>query len=210
MEGPRACYGCGKFGHYIKDCPTKGQEQKKVPARVFALTQADAETSPSVVSGEILISSVPTHALVDSGATNSFASIKYVRRLGQLPDKSNTKYSVSIPSGEILMSDQILRACTVFIDGRELLVDLIVLKMTDYEVILGMDWLSKYHATIDCKKKIVTFRLPGEKEFCFMGTIDKLRTPVISSMKARRLLDNGCVGYLACVVDMQVEQKIEA
>ena len=208
MEGPRACYGCGKFGHYIKDCPTKGQEQKKVPARVFALTQADAETSPSVVSGEILISSVPTHALVDSGATNSFASIKYVRRLGQLPDKSNTKYSVSIPSGEILMSDQILRACTVFIDGRELLVDLIVLEMTDYEVILGMDWLSKYHATIDCKKKIVTFRPPGEEEFCFMGTIDKLRTPVISSMKARRLLDSGCVGYLACVVDMQVEQKL--
>ena len=103
-------------------------------------------------------------------------------------------------------SDQILRACTVLIDGRELFVDLVVLDMFDYEVILGMDWLSKYHASIDCKKKIVIFRPPGEEEFLLFATSNKLRTPVISAMKAKRLLDSGCIGYLASVIDTELEQ----
>ena len=51
-----------------------------------------------------------------------------------------------------MSSDQVLRGCTVFVDGRELFIDLVVLDMPDYEVILGMDWLSKYHTTIDCQK----------------------------------------------------------
>ena len=42
-------------------------------------------------------------------------------------------------------------------DDRELFEDLIVLDMDEYEIILGMDWLSKYHAKIDCRKKIVVF-----------------------------------------------------
>ena len=48
-----------------------------------------------------------------------------------------------------------------------------------------MDWLSKYHASIDCMKKIVTFQPPDEEEFLFIGETKKLRTPVISAMKAK-------------------------
>ena len=103
-------------------------------------------------------------------------------------------------------SGQILRGCTILVDGREPYVNLIVLDMVDYEVILGMDWLSKYHASIDCMKKIVTFQPPEEEEFLFIGTTKKLRTPIISAMKAKRLLDSGCVGYLASVVDTSLER----
>ena len=84
--------------------------------------------------------------------------------------------------------------------GKELYVDFVVLDMPDYEVILKMDWLSKYYATIDCKKKIVKLRPPEEEEFLFIGTTHKLRTPIISVIKARRLLDSCCIGYLASVV----------
>ena len=54
-------------------------------------------------------------------------------------------------------------------------------------------------------KNIVTFQPPEEKEFLFIGTTKKLRTPVISAMKAKRLLDSGCVGYLASMVDTSLE-----
>ena len=84
--------------------------------------------------------------------------------------------------------------------------DLIVLDMVYYEVILGIDWMLKYHVSIDCMKKIVTLKPPEEEEFLFIGTTKKLRTLVISIMKAKRLLDICCVGYLASMVDRSLEQ----
>ena len=46
--------------------------------------------------------------------------------------------------------------------------DLIVLDMVDYEVILGMNWLLMYYASIDYMKKIVTFQPPEEEEPYFL------------------------------------------
>ena len=161
------------------------------------------------MSGKILVSSISAHVLIDSGATHSFASLKYVRTLKKPLDKLDMKYSVSLLSGELMNSDQILRACPVLVEVRELYADLVVLDMPDYEVILGMDWLSKYHTSIDCVKKVVTFRPPDEEEFLFVGTTKKLRTPIISAKKVRRLLNSGCIGYLASVVDTSLEQQLK-
>ena len=96
-------------------------------------------------------------ALINSGAIHSFASKEYVRKLGRQTDQLEMQYSVTLPSGEILLSNQIIRTCPVQIDGRELFMDLVVLNMPNYEVILDMDWLTKYNAFIDCRKKIVVF-----------------------------------------------------
>ena len=45
---------------------------------------------------------------------------------------------------------------------KELLVDLIPLDIKDFDIILGMNWLASYHASIDCFKKEVVFQLPNE------------------------------------------------
>ena len=55
-------------------------------------------------------------------------------------------------------------------------------------------------------KKIVTFQPPEEEEFLFIGTTKKLRTLIIFAMKAKRLLDSGCVRYLASTVDTSLER----
>ena len=65
--------------------------------------------------------------------------------------------------------------------------DLIELAMDDFDMILGMDWLSKYRATIDCKRRMVTFELEGEVPFVFVGTVSGPRVPMISALKARDL-----------------------
>ena len=45
----------------------------------------------------------------------------------------------------------------VEIGRRILLADLIKLTVLDFDVILGMNWLSKNHATIDCYERCITF-----------------------------------------------------
>ncbi|XP_039134461.1 uncharacterized protein LOC120271845 [Dioscorea cayenensis subsp. rotundata] len=64
------------------------------------------------------------------------------------------------------------RACEnypIIVAGHELLARLHVMSMTDYDVILGMDFLSKFHAVVDCYAKRVVFKIPREAEFISQG-----------------------------------------
>ena len=64
--------------------------------------------------------------------------------------------------------------------------------MHDFDVILGMDWLETYHATMDCLQKTITFRLQGpEAEFIFQGSRKKSGSGLISALKASRLVNSG-------------------
>ena len=88
---------------------------------------------------------------------------------------------------------------------RVLPADLIELAVLDFDVILGMDWLSEHNAIIKCRKKCVQFSKGEEKEFTLQ--CDRSEVPVIhvSVMKARKLLRKGCQGYLAYVMNREVE-----
>ena len=59
------------------------------------------------------------------------------------------------------MVNKILRDCSVMIGYREITFDLVFFDLEDFDVILGMDWLASYHASIDCFRKRVTFSIPG-------------------------------------------------
>ena len=95
----------------------------------------------------------------------------------------------------------------VVISERELSADLVMLDMTDYDVIFGMDFLSKYEATIDCQAKTVGFKPPGEEIFTFFGNRHSSHKMFISAMQARKLIAEGCTDYLANVLDMTKKGK---
>ena len=80
------------------------------------------------MSGEILIAGISTYALIDSGATHSFASMIYVKKLGRSPEVLLDGFSTALPSGEVLYSDHWLKAVPIYIDGRELFADLVILE----------------------------------------------------------------------------------
>ena len=61
----------------------------------------------------------------------------------------------STPMGESPLVNSVYRTCLVTMNGRNSMVDLIVLDLVDFDVILGMDWLASCHATVNCHKKTV-------------------------------------------------------
>ena len=75
--------------------------------------------------------------------------------------------------------------------------------MHDFDVILGMDWLASYQASVHCFEKEVVFKPPSESEFLFKDSCLPFMPPVISCIQANRLLREGCQGFLASVVDIQ-------
>ena len=108
---------------------------------------------------------------------------------------------VSLPLRENLTSRFSFEEVPIKVTERRLSVDLIVLEMVDYDVILGMDWLSKYNTTIFCRRKKVVFQ-PLEREvFEYKGTPRGSKWPVVSALKASRMLLKGCVRYLVSIIN---------
>ncbi|XP_073133557.1 uncharacterized protein [Henckelia pumila] len=103
----------------------------------------------------------------------------------------------AIVTGEELSSDLIIRGCSIQMQGQELHADLIILKMSDFDVIFGMDWLSCYEATIDCKRRTVSLKTKNGESFLFHATPKNNSSLLISVGKAWELLSKGCAGFLA-------------
>ncbi|KAL5560330.1 hypothetical protein UlMin_036541 [Ulmus minor] len=197
----------------LTEGPAEGQDIKNVlepNARIYAYTKGDAEAGGSkVVTGQLPVANMVARVLIDSGATHSFISAIFADSLHRSKDTIRKTFRTVLPSGDIMLSSYWLRAVPVVVSEREMSVDLVVLDMVDYDVILGIDFLSKYGATIDCKAKDVSFQPPGEEQFTFSGDKSSKQKMFVSAMKARKWLDSGCTGYLAAVVDTTKKAKVE-
>ena len=222
--GTRGCYGCGQEGHQIKDCPMRSRIQgagtsasalvPQPPARrrnnqprqgrAFALMPGNTPATTSVVSGILPICGQPAHVLIDSGSTHSFVSYPFEQYLNTSPVPLEYELSVSLPSGDTMLCDRIYYACEILVNDVPLFVDLIPLEMHGFDVILGMDWLSSYHALIDCELKRVVFHSFAHSGLVFEGVSVVPPPYLISSMKARRLIRKGSQAFLCSVVDTQI------
>ncbi|XP_077249189.1 uncharacterized protein LOC143888636 [Tasmannia lanceolata] len=135
-------------------------------------------------------------------ASHSFVSTSFVRKNKLKVEPMEVELVVDTPMGDYIVVDRVCRSYTVEIEGKKIPVELVILEMKDFDVILGMDWLVANHTNLDCHKKRVKFCIPNQTEFIFRGSMRVAPPRVISALQARRLLRNGCQGFLASVKDV--------
>ena len=58
--------------------------------------------------------------------------------------------SVATPLSDELETDIFFPSFPVLVEGRELLADLVLLDVLEFDVILRMDWLARHYASLDC------------------------------------------------------------
>ena len=52
---------------------------------------------------------------------------------------------------------KVCKDCPLTLEDRNLPANLIVLSMKEFDTILGVDWLTKFHAKLDCVSKSIPF-----------------------------------------------------
>lgn len=92
------------------------------------------------------------------------------------------------------------RDCIIDVDGRKLPADLVLLDMVDFDVILVMDWLAACHASVDCFQKTIVFIPVGQPSFQFQGIRARSGIRIIPALRAWKMLNKGCVGFIASLV----------
>ena len=144
--------------------PAPPEQAPMTQGRAYAIVPRDHGASGTVIEGMFLVNDWPTKILFDSGASHSFISHSFMSRLQILPHLLVDPLAVATPLGNSSMLEYVCKDCVVALDDLQFQVELIVLFMSEFDIILGMDWLSSYHVSIDCFSKTVTLRIPGQQE----------------------------------------------
>ena len=110
-----------------------------------------------------------------------------------------TVMTVTVPLGEQILHTSVFKGCEMLVEDV-LKMNLISIEMYNFDKILGIDWLSKHHASVDCFTKKIVFRKPRYPELEFEGDRRILPTCVISTLEAKRLLQKRCEAYLAHLI----------
>ena len=107
--------------------------------------------------------------LFDSGASHSFIVALVVIELGLEVEALEEPLYVSSSLGIRVRIRMICRGCELEILGILLTVDLRVMDMSEFDVILGMDWLTAYRVVIDCKRRRFTAYMQDGTRVVFQG-----------------------------------------
>ncbi|GJY26483.1 putative reverse transcriptase domain-containing protein [Tanacetum coccineum] len=126
------------------------------------------------------------------------------------PSTLDTSYAVELADGRISETNVVLRGCTLGLLGHPFDIDLMPVELGSFDVIIGIDWLAKYHALIVCDVKVV--RIPyGDEVLIIRGNNydggSKLN--IISCTRTQKYIEKGCQVYLAQVTSKKAEDKSE-
>ncbi|XP_058767821.1 uncharacterized protein LOC131641531 [Vicia villosa] len=172
------CYRCDQPGHYAREC-TAPNALEKTRGRVYTLDARNAQGNTNLVAGTCYVNDQPLFVLVDCGATHSFISYPYVRRLGFETSLLPNPMIISSATDDVVEAREICRECSITFNGRRFLIDLICLPLKKIDVVLGTDWLSANSVYIGCKEKAIF--IPAEEttstdaiEHLLEGTINTI------------------------------------
>jgi hypothetical protein len=154
--------------------------------KVNHMTSDEAQLAQDVVLGIFLTSSHPAIILFDSGASHSFITSNFDAK-HNLPI-ANMKHTMLVSSpGDEMRTKLICPAISISIRGVDFPSNLILLESKGIDIILGMDWLSKYDGVIQCTKKVVRLTKKDGTTFEFVAAVQADQDSILSQMMVTAL-----------------------
>ncbi|GKC31677.1 putative reverse transcriptase domain-containing protein [Tanacetum coccineum] len=100
--------------------------------------------------------------LFDSEADKSFVSISLASKLNIPPIIIDTFYNIKMADGNLVSTNTVIQGATLTLLNKPFEIDLMPIKLDSFDVVIGMDWLSKDLARIICVEKVIHIPINGE------------------------------------------------
>ncbi|GKF27644.1 putative reverse transcriptase domain-containing protein, partial [Tanacetum coccineum] len=139
-------------------------------------------------------------------ADKSFVSISLASKLNILPITLDTTYDIEMANGNLVGTNTVIQGCILILLSQPFEIDLMPIKLGSFDVVIGMDWLSEYHARIICDEKVVHIPIDGET-LIIRGDQSKARLSLISCIKTERYISRECQVFVAQVMENKSEEK---
>ncbi|GJR07691.1 putative reverse transcriptase domain-containing protein [Tanacetum coccineum] len=195
------CGNCKKVGHQTRDCRAAiAPNTQRAPLRNQNRGNQTRNKSGNKTGNQ-------------NGGNEATARAYAIGRGGTNPDSNivtNNRYAVELADGRISETNIVLRGCTLGLLGYPFDIDLMPVELGSFDVIIGMDWLAKYHALIVCDEKVV--RIPYGNEVLIIrgdNCDNGSKLNIISCTKTQKYIEKGCQVYLAQVTSKKAEDKSE-
>ncbi|GJT83881.1 reverse transcriptase domain-containing protein [Tanacetum coccineum] len=178
----RTCYECGSIYQFKTTCHRLNQAQRpgrnhqtqvmavnggqghrnngnQARGRAFMLGAEEARQDPNILMSTSTLNNHYATTLFDSDADYSFVSTTFIPLLGIEPSYLGFSYEIEIASGQL---------------------------KREFDVIIGMDWLSNHKAEIICHNKVVRIPLLDGKVLRVLGERSKEKVRHLMSAKEQK------------------------
>nr|GEZ31780.1 putative reverse transcriptase domain-containing protein [Tanacetum cinerariifolium] len=152
-------------------------------SRAYVLGGRDASPESSVVTGTFLPNNRYAKILFDTSADRSFVSTTFIASIDIIYTTLENHYDVEVADEKIIRVNTIIRGCTLNFMNYPFIIDLMPVSLGDFDIIIGMDWLTKDNQ------------------------MEESRLNIILCTKAQEYLLKGCDVFLAHVTTKEAKDK---
>jgi len=135
-----------------------GQNSKR--GKLNHITAEEASEDMQVLVGMVSINYKPTRALFDSGASHSFMSKKFAIEHNFSIRVVHTPFIIDAP-GTTLVSKEVVNLAQLEVSGLNFMVNFVVIDLEELDIIIGMNWMTKYDGVIRCDPRSIELRHPS-------------------------------------------------
>nr|GFA03552.1 hypothetical protein [Tanacetum cinerariifolium] len=223
-QGVPTCFECGAQGHFKnnflkfrnKNQGNRNQGNQNqagngnAMARAYGVGTAGRNPDANVVTGRFLLNNRCASILFDTDTDKSFVSTAFSSLININPSTLDYSYDVELADGQIIRVNTVIRGCTLNFLNHPFNIDLMPVELGSFDVIIGMGWLTTYHAVIVCDEKIVCVPFGNETLIIRCdGSNNGTQLNIISCTKTRKYLLKGYPVFLANITTKTIKDKSE-
>ncbi|GKF07556.1 putative reverse transcriptase domain-containing protein, partial [Tanacetum coccineum] len=163
------CHACGEKGNYVNQC--RKNTNNNAQGRAYMLRDRNPHQDPNVVTSMFLLNQHLARVLFDSRADKSFVSISIASMLNIPSITIDTFYNIEMADENLVSTNNVIQGATLTLLNQPFEIDLMPIKLGSFDVVIGMDWLSKYHAKILYDEKVI--HIPINDETLIIRVMEK-------------------------------------